>query len=145
MKILTIFALMISISTYAETTVKKESLKNGDSKVTISQKDHGSTTQSTSTVSKKDADSSAPFYKAIADCKPLKSVQSEAPMTVEYEVLGLIVGKCKVTTKLYVNGKPASLTTCLLTAENRKNMDTNGLELLAKVMADEKICQTTGL
>lgn len=132
--------ILASLSLQAETTIKKEKAANGDVKMIITTKDQGNTTSSTSTISKKEMDEAAPFYKAMSECKPQQMKHVDGDMMLEQQIHGIEKDKCKVTSKATIKNKLVSLTTCLLTTENRKSVKTNGLENYSKLMMDGKTC-----
>lgn len=140
MKFILFSALLTGLLVHAETTVKKETKKNGDVKMTITTKDKNSTVSSTSEISKKEMDEAAPFYKAMSECKPHQIKHTDGDMAIEAQIHGFEKDKCKVTSKALIKDKLVSLTTCLLTAEHRKSVKTNGLENYSKLMMDGKTC-----
>lgn len=140
MKFVLLSIALASSSLYAETTIKKEKTTNGDLKMIITTKDQGNTTSSTSTISKKEMDETAPFYKAMSECKPQQMQHIDGDMMLEQQIHGTEKGKCKVTSKATIKNSLVSLTTCLLTTEHRKSVKTNGLENYSKIMMDGKTC-----
>lgn len=140
MKFVLLSIVFASLTINAQTTVKKEKAANGDVKMIITTKDKDATVHSTSTITKKEMDEAAPFYKAMSECKPYQIKNSDGDMAVEGQVHGLVKDKCKVTSKATIKDKLVSVTTCLLTAENRKSVKTNGMENYSKLMLDGKTC-----
>jgi hypothetical protein len=140
MKFVLLTVVFASLTIHAQTTVKKEKAANGDVKMIITTKDKGTTVTSTSEITKKEMDESAPFYKAMSECKPYQIKNVDGDMAIEGQVHGLEKNKCKVTSKATIKDKLVSVTTCLLTADNRKSVKTNGMENYSKLMLDGKTC-----
>jgi hypothetical protein len=140
MKFVLFTAILASLTIYAQTTVKKEKAANGDVKMITTTKDKTNTVTSTSEISKKEMDEAAPFFKAMSECKSKQMKNIDGDMAVEHEVHGLVKDKCKVTSKATIKNKLVSFTSCLLTAEDRKSLKTNGLENYSKLMMDGKTC-----
>lgn len=141
MKFILFSVLLTGLLVHAETTVKKEKAANGDVKMTVTTKNQGTTTSSTSTISKKEMDEAAPFYKAMSECKPKQMKNVDGDMALEQQIHGFEKDKkCKVTSKATIGDKLVSLTTCLLTAEHRKSVKANGLENYSKLMMDGQTC-----
>lgn len=140
MKFVLLAVTLMSLTIHAQTTIKKEKAANGDVKMIITTKDKGTTVTSTSEITKKEMDESAPFYKAMSECKPFQIKNADGDMAIEGQIHGFEKDKCKVTSKATIKNKLVSLTTCLLTAEHRKSVKTNGLENYSKLMMDGKTC-----
>lgn len=101
---------------------------------------HAQTASSKSKISKTEMDEAAPFFKAMSECKPKQMKNVDGDMAVEHEVIGLVKDKCKVTSRATIKNKLVSMTSCLLTAKDRKSVKTNGLENYSKIMMDGKSC-----
>ena len=156
MKFLLPFAFLLSLNTFAEnakpkvkqkekTTVKQETLKNGDVKTIIETKGPGGDSTTVMNNNKDEEAKMKKMYNDIAKCE-LKILSDDTPMgKIEMQTHGLTKGHCKYTQKVTAGPGQGQLVTCNFAKSHLKEIETKGMTAFVQYQTDESVCLITDL